>query len=136
MPNNFEKPILVFVLSLFSSMAFAEGDIPYKVVDGKISANAVEGWKTFNGGGCGTCHGKGAKGGVAPNLGQSVTQKLSKEQFIDVVRNGRSGTLMRPMKTNTRVMDNLDNLYAYLLARGDGVLGEGNLIKLPLGKSE
>jgi len=31
-------------------------------------------------------------------------------------------------------MDNMDNLYAYLLARGDGVLGPGNLIKMPLGK--
>jgi len=31
-------------------------------------------------------------------------------------------------------MENLDNLYAYLKARSDGVLGPGNLIKLPLGK--
>ena len=110
------------------------GDKPYQVVDGKISANAMEGWKTYNGGGCGACHGKGGKGGVGPNIGQSLTTKLSKADFVNIVTNGKSGTLMRANKTNKRVMDNLDNLYAYLLARGDGVLGPENLIKSPLGK--
>ncbi len=109
-------------------------DKPYQLVAGTISDNAVEGWKTYNGGGCGACHGKGGIGAVGPNLAVSVTQKLSKEQFVDVVTNGRSGTMMRPHKTNKRVMDNLDNLYAYLVARGDDVLGPGNLIKQPLGK--
>lgn len=109
-------------------------DKPYQIVDGIISANAFEGWKTYNGGGCGACHGKGGIGAVGPNLGNSVTTKLTKEQFINIVTNGKSGTLMRPNKTNKRVMDNLDNLYAYLVARGDDVLGPGNLIKLPFGK--
>ena len=31
-------------------------------------------------------------------------------------------------------MDNLDNIYAYIKARSDGVLGIENLIKFPLGK--
>lgn len=109
-------------------------DKPYELIDGVISANAIEGWKTYNGGGCGACHGKGGIGAVGPNLAQSVTQKLSKEEFVNIVTNGKSGTMMRPHKTNKRVMDNMDNLYAYLVARGDDVLGPGNLIKLPLGK--
>ena len=110
----------------------AANDKPYQLVDGKISANAIEGWKTYNGGGA--CHGKGGIGAVGPDLGKSVTTKLSKVDFVDIVTNGKSGTMMRPHKTNKRVMDNMDNLYAYLLARGDGVLGPGNLIKMPLGK--
>lgn len=112
----------------------AVSDKPYQLVDGVISANVLEGWKTYNGGGCGACHGKGGVGAVGPNLAESVTKKLSKEQFVNIVTNGKSGTMMRPHKTNKRVMDNMDNLYAYLLARGDDVLGPGNLIKLPLGK--
>lgn len=112
----------------------ATGDKPYQVVDGKISANAMEGWKTYNGGGCGTCHGKGAIGAVGPELGKSLTTKLSKADFVNIVTKGVSGTMMRPHNTNKRVMANLDNLYAYLLARGDGVLGPENLIKSPLGK--
>lgn len=117
-----------------SLSAYAEGDKPYQVVDGKISENAMNGWRTYNGGGCGACHGKGGIGAVGPNLADSVKNVLTKEQFIDVVTNGRAGTMMRPHNTNTKVMDNLEDLYVYLLARGDGVLGPGNLIKQPLGK--
>jgi mono/diheme cytochrome c family protein len=111
-------------------------DKPYQIIDGKISANVMEGWKTYNGGGCGACHGKGATGSVGPNIGESVTTKLSKEEFKSIVINGVPGSLMRSNKLNKRVMDNLDNLYAYLVARGDGTLGPGNLIKLPFGKPE
>lgn len=133
--NNFKNSIAVGLLAgMFSFAVYAEGDKPYEVVDGKISTNAVEGWKTYNGGGCGACHGKGGQGAVGPDLGKSVTTNLTKDQFVNIVTNGKSGTMMRPHKTNKKVMDNMDNLYAYLLARGDGVLGPGNLIKMPLGK--
>jgi mono/diheme cytochrome c family protein len=133
----FNKSIIVgLIAGIFSFPAIAEGEKPYEVVDGKISSNAIEGWKTYNGGGCGGCHGRGGKGAIGPNLGESVATKISKEEFVDVVKNGRAGTFMKPHSTNKRVMDNMDNLYAYLLARGDGVLGEENLIKFPLGKVE
>lgn len=115
-------------------VAAVTGDKLYQVLDGKISKNAMNGWRTYNGGGCGTCHGKGGIGAVGPNLANSVSKVLSKEEFIDVVTNGRSGTMMRPHNTNKRVMDNIDDLYVYLVARGDDVLGPGNLIKMPLGK--
>jgi len=115
-------------------VAAVVGDKPYQLVEGKISENAMNGWRTYNGGGCGTCHGKGGIGAVGPDLANSAANVLSKEEFLDVVTNGRSGTMMRPHKTNKRVMDNIEDLYVYLLARGDGVLGPGNLIKMPLGK--
>ena len=47
---------------------------------------------------------------------------------------GNPGTPMPPFKNNKRVMDNLDNIYAYVKARSDGVLGTENLLKFPLGK--
>ena len=135
--NKLIKSIAISsIASLITFAAYAEDEKPYQVTDGKISANAIEGWKTYNGGGCGTCHGKGGQGAVGPNLGNSVTTKLSKDQFKTIVTNGKSGTLMRPNKTNKRVMNNLDNLYAYLVARGDDVLGPGNLIKFPMGKTK
>ncbi|MBL1142504.1 MAG: c-type cytochrome [Proteobacteria bacterium] len=129
-----KKEVVDLAESANEEMAAVASDKPYQLIDGVISNNAIEGWKTYNGGGCGACHGKGGIGAVGPNLGNSVTQKLSKEEFVNIVTNGKSGTLMRPNKTNKRVMDNMDNLYAYLVARGDDVLGPGNLIKLPLGK--
>ena len=133
--NKPVKTILACLVTILITFNIhAEGEKPYQIVDGNISANAIEGWKTYNGGSCGGCHGQGGKGAVGPNLGESVTKIISKDEFLDVVTNGRSGTFMKPHKSNKRVMDNLDNLYAYLMARGDGVLGEGNLIKHPMGK--
>ena len=132
--NAVEEKAAEMVEAVKQEVEAVSGDKPYQLVDGVISANVVEGWKTYNGGGCGACHGKGGIGAVGPNLADSVINKLSKEQFVNIVTNGKSGTMMRPHKTNKRVMDNMDNLYAYLLARGDDVLGPGNLIKLPLGK--
>lgn len=132
------KQISIILLTTLSFSIYAEdnaaADKPYEIVDGNISENAIEGWKTYNGGGCGACHGKGGQGAVGPNLGESVTKKLSKDEFFNLVTNGKPGTMMRAHKTNKRVMDNLDNLYAYLVARGDDVLGPYNLIKFPMGK--
>lgn len=111
-----------------------EDEKPYQVIDGKIDNNTFEGWRSFRGNGCGTCHGGAGQGGVAPDLTNSLKEKIDKERFVETVTNGRSSTLMRPFKTSPRVMDNLDNIYAYLKARSDGVLGPENLIKFPLGK--
>lgn len=111
-------------------------DKPYKIIDGNIDSNTIEGWKTYNGAGCGACHGPGGIGAVAPALADSIATKIDKKTFIDTVINGKPGTLMKPNSANVRVMDNLDNLYAYLKARADGVLGPENLIKYPLGKKE
>ena len=103
----------------------------YQVINGKIDDGTFEGWKTYNGGGCGSCHGSGGTG-----LEKSLVIKNDKELFKDYVTNGVPGTMMKPHINNKRVMENLDNLYAYLKARADGVLGPNNLIKFPLGKKE
>lgn len=131
---HIKKIIVTGLVVLASSATYAEGDKPYSIEGDNISQNAIEGWKTYNGGGCGACHGRGGKGAVGPDLTASVTSKLTKEQFVDIVTNGKPGTMMRPHDKNKRVMDNMDNLYAYLVARGDGVLGEENLIKFKFGK--
>ena len=111
-------------------------DTPYRVIDGRIDPNTIEGWKTFRGiGGCTACHGPAGEGGVGKNLMEGLTSKrLDEQQFKGVVAEGRSGTMMKAFKYNQAVMDNLDNIYAYIQARADGVLGPDNLIKYPLGK--
>ena len=68
--NLAKSGVLVTMVGLMSFTAHAENEKPYQVIDGKISANAMEGWKTYNGGGCGACHGKGGVGAVGPNLGK------------------------------------------------------------------
>ncbi len=109
---------------------------PYQIIDGKIDKNTFEGWRTYNGGGCGACHGRGGAGGVASNLAESLIIKNDKEKFKDIVTNGFPGSLMKPHKNDKRVIENLDNLYNYMKARADGVLGPENLIKYLLGKKE
>ena len=132
--TNFIKTLTLSLVALTSTIAFAvEDEKPYQVVDVKIDANTFEGWKNFRGGG-GTCHGGAGQGGAGPNLTVSLLEKVDKTMFVETVTNGRNGTLMRPFKINPRVMDNLDNIYTYLKARSDGVLGPENLIKFPLGK--
>ena len=113
----------------------ATDDKPYKIIDGKIDSNTFEGWRTYNGGGCGQCHGPGGIGKSGKNLTESpVIKNNDKEKFKGYIINGVPNTLMKPHKNDGRVMRNLDNLYSYLKARADGVLGPNNLIKNPLGK--
>lgn len=140
---NTKKPDLLVMGLLIPVLAgsiidvVAAEDRLYQIVDGNIDNNTIEGWKTYNGGGCGGCHGRGGSGGVAANLAESqVIKNNDRGTFNNYVINGYPGTLMKPHSNDERVMDNLDNLFNYLKARADGVLGPENLIKYPLGKIE
>ena len=115
-----------FAAMAVSASARAEGEKPYSVVDGKVDAHTYEGWQAFRHAGCGTCHGGAGQGGAAPSLVERL-KTVSYEQFKNSVTNGKN--LMPPWGTNKLVMENLDNIYAYLKARSDGVLGEGKLEK-------
>jgi len=129
------KSIMLSLLALTATIAFAsEDDKPYQVIDGKIDENTMQGWRSFRGGTCGMCHGGAGQGGAGPNLTLSLQEKIDKARFIEIVTNGRPGTLMKPFKNNNRVMKNIDHIYTYLKARSDGILGPENLIKFPLGK--
>ena len=129
--------LLIPVYAAGNDSAVATNDKPYQIIDGKIDINTLEGWKTYNGGGCGQCHGPGGIGDSGKNLAESLIIKNNdKEKFKDYVTNGVPGTRMKPNKNDGRVMENLDNLYSYLKARADGVLGPENLIKYPLGKKD
>jgi mono/diheme cytochrome c family protein len=115
--------------------AVATDGKPYQIIDGNIDKNTFEGWRTYNGGGCGQCHGPGGIGDSGKNLAESpVIKNNDKVKFVDYVTNGVPNTLMKPNRNDGRVMKNLDNLFSYLKARSDGALGPKNLIKFPLGK--
>ncbi len=104
-------------------------DKPYTVsADGKVD------WYTFNGyrryhAECHTCHGPAGLGSsFAPNLTESV-KTLGYEGYLEVVVNGRQvvSTVaqqnMPSFATNMNVMCYVDDIYAYLVARADGVIG-------------
>ena len=89
-------------------------------------------WYTFNGyrryhSECHVCHGPAGLGSsYAPALVESIS-KIGYEGFLNIVVNGRvsetEAQLMPGFADNLNVMCFIDDLYAYLAARADGVLG-------------
>lgn len=100
----------------------AAGDAPYKVVDGyKVDPATMEGFRAWRAAACDRCHGANQEGMVGPSLIASL-KVLTKEQFVDVLTNGRLAKGMPSFKTSTAVMDNMDGLYGYLKGRSDGAI--------------
>ncbi len=78
---------------------------------------------------CQVCHGLTGDGST---IGPSLIRKLREidlDRFLEVVVNGYEGQIgvMPGWGTNPNVMNYIDQLYAYLLARADGVLPGGRL---------
>jgi methanol metabolism-related c-type cytochrome len=106
------------------------GEKPYTVKDGKVDQHTYNGWRRYTES-CLRCHGPdGAGSSYAPDLTDSL-KHMSEDQFNEVVVNGRvnvstsADNVMPPFGTVEDVMDYLDDIYAYLKARSDGVLARG-----------
>ncbi len=105
---------------------------PYLVKDGnKVDMTTYKGY-LYYGDQCMRCHGPdGAGSSYAPNLTQSL-KVMTKEQVENTIINGRkhvdsaNDKVMPAFGTNEDVVENIDNIYAYLLARSDGALGRGH----------
>jgi mono/diheme cytochrome c family protein len=90
------------------------------------SADVYAGWRNFNAN-CQSCHGFNAVASeAAPDLRNSVRQggTLTRAQFHEVVRKGR---MAKGMPAWGALLDakQIDQIYAYLLARSTGALGAG-----------
>jgi mono/diheme cytochrome c family protein len=90
------------------------------------SADVYAGWRNFNVN-CQSCHGFNAVASeAAPDLRNSVRQggTLTRSQFHEVVRKGR---MAKGMPAWGALLDakQIDQIYAYLLARSTGALGAG-----------
>jgi mono/diheme cytochrome c family protein len=92
----------------------------YRVVDGyKVDANTMNGFRAWRAAACDRCHGANQEGMVGPSLIDGL-KTLSKEDFIKTVRDGRLDKGMISFSSSKTVMDNIDNLYAYLKGRSNG----------------
>jgi methanol metabolism-related c-type cytochrome len=123
------------VLAFGTGLALAaEGDQatekPYTVIDGKVDKKTYNGWRRYTES-CMRCHGPdGAGSSYAPDLVDSV-KHMSKDDFEDIVVNGRTNVnaaneqVMPPFGEVEDVVTYLDDIWAYLKARADGVLGRG-----------
>ncbi|MCA0175152.1 MAG: c-type cytochrome [Proteobacteria bacterium] len=111
-------------LALIAATAHAQDAKPplYTVVDGyKVDAETMKGFRAWRTGACDRCHGANQEGMVGPSLVNSL-KTLTKDEFVKVVRDGRLDKGMQSFGSNTAVMSNIDNLYAYLKGRSDGAI--------------
>lgn len=110
-----------------SAFAQAADAPPYKVVAGnKVDAHTLSGWRTWRALACERCHGAAQEGMVGPSLVGSL-KVLSKDQFKETVLKGRIDKGMPNFDGSKMVVDNIDNLYAYLKGRSDGAIEPGRL---------
>ena len=93
----------------------------------KIDLWLTRGYRAFSQ--CQVCHGLDGSGST---IGPSLLDKLKEidhARFVEVVTNGYQGQIgvMPAWGENPNVMNYIDQLYAYLMARSDGVLPGGKL---------
>ena len=110
--------------------AAQEEEKPYSVVDGKVDKGTYNGWRRYHAS-CHVCHGPDGLGSsYAPNLVESL-HTLTHDEFNEIVINGRKNvstsqqSVMPAFGYVEDVALYLDDIYAYLKARSDGVLGRG-----------
>jgi mono/diheme cytochrome c family protein len=123
-----------FAATLFcTALTAVAADEPklYKVVDGyKVDADTMNGFRAWRQAACDRCHGANQEGLVGPSLLTSM-KTLSKEEFVKTVRDGRLEKGMQSFGTSKAVMDNIDQLYAYLKGRADGAITRAKVEPLP-----
>ena len=106
-------------------------DKPYKVVDGyKVDSETMKGFRAWRSAACDRCHGANQEGLVGPSLVTSL-KTLSKEEFVKIVTIGRLDKGMQSFGNSPVVMDNMDQLYAYLKGRSDGAITRAKVEEMP-----
>jgi mono/diheme cytochrome c family protein len=131
------KMNLVLSLSaLLCTLLYAAGaaraqDKPYTVVDGyKVDTETMKGFRTWRAAACDRCHGANQEGLVGPSLVDSL-KTLSKDDFVKTVTNGRLEKGMVSFANSPQVMDNINQLYAYLKGRSDGAITRAKVEEIP-----
>ena len=108
----------------------AAGKTLYTVVDGyKVDTNTMNGFRAWRAAACDRCHGANQQGLVGPSLIESL-KTLSKDDFVKTLHDGRLEKGMPSWQTSKMVMDNMDNLYAYLKGRSNGDITRAHVEEL------
>ena len=128
----------ILIVTTVSQSAIAQDEVPqYVVEDGMVDKATFNGYRRFHGI-CHTCHGQDAMGSTfAPSLVESL-KDVSYETYKTTLIEGRTVTnsdgsvsAMPSMSENIDVMKYQGDIYRYLKARSDGVLGPGRPKKIP-----
>jgi methanol metabolism-related c-type cytochrome len=111
-------------------------DKPYTVVDGKVDFGTYNGYRRYHSH-CHVCHGPDGLGSsYAPALVQSIPQ-IGYEGYLEAVIYGIENvtqaqqSVMPAFGEVEDVVNYVDDIYSYLKARADGVVGRGRPERLP-----
>ena len=133
--------ILASLTCIVSALTFVAGLVlaaernqatekPYTIINGKVDKKTFNGWRRCTES-CLRCHGPdGAGSSYAPSLVDSAN-RMTRDEFNEIVVNGRtnvnaaSENVMPPFGEVEDVVMYLDDIWAYLKARSDGVLDRG-----------
>ncbi len=117
------------ILSASASADYREftfsAETPYYLEDGKVDFGTYNGFRRYHSD-CHVCHGPAGLGSsYAPALMVSL-ESISFHEFVDVIVRGKVGinnSIMPGFAGNMNVLPYMNDLYAYLKARSDGVVG-------------
>lgn len=101
----------------------------YRVANGKVDARTYNGYRRYHAG-CNHCHGEDGMGSTfAPSLVDGLPDI---ETFRRIVRYGEANgvSVMKGFADDPNFAPYVDDIYAYLQAREDGVLGRGRPVRL------
>lgn len=145
LPNGrFQQLVRITLLSsvtiLSCSIAFADyrdfsfsEEKPYYFEDGKVDFGTYNGFRRYHSE-CHVCHGPAGLGSsYAPALMKSMSS-LSYGEFVSVIAAGRVGmnnSVMPGFAGNQNVTPYINDLYGYLKARADGVVGVARPQRFP-----
>jgi mono/diheme cytochrome c family protein len=120
------------ILLTFVAANAAHAQTPlYTVVEGyKVDAETMKGFRTWRAAACDRCHGANQEGLVGPSLVNSL-KTLTKEEFVKTVTNGRLEKGMQSFGNSPQVMENMNQLYAYLKGRSDGAITRAKVEPMP-----
>jgi mono/diheme cytochrome c family protein len=103
----------------------------YTVAEGyKVDAETMKGFRAWRAAACDRCHGANQEGMVGPSL-IAAMKTLTKEEFVKTVRDGRLEKGMQSFGTSPQVMENMNQLYAYLKGRSDGAITRAKVEPMP-----
>jgi mono/diheme cytochrome c family protein len=124
--------VILCVAALSMDVAAQEAALPgkfYRIVDGKVDPRTYNGYRRYHAV-CNHCHGPD---GMGSSFGPSLVDHLPDiETFRRIVHDGQSSgaAVMKGFSGDPNVAPYVDDIYAYLQARADGVLGRGRPTKL------
>jgi methanol metabolism-related c-type cytochrome len=131
-------PLLLALVALpveRAAPAAFDAEHPYAVKDdGTVDWYTYSGYRRYHSD-CHVCHGPDGLGSsFGPALADSL-KRLTYDQFVDIVTNGRKNVntandkVMPSFGLNPNVMCYVDDIYAYLKARADGKIDRGRPAK-------